>query len=66
MYLLELPREGDSKYSQNVCFPEEYNENINKKNHDRLFFFFFFFADQIDVITKFAAITNVVIKRVRY
>ena len=48
-----------SANTQNVCFPEEYHENNNeKKIHDPLIF------DQIDVITNFAVITNVVIKRV--
>ena len=58
MYLLESPRILTN--TQNVCFPEEENGNINEKTHDPLIFC----ADQIDVITNLAVIMNVVIKRV--
>ena len=60
MYLSESPRRGDSnKYTKRI-FPEESHGNINEKNMRSADFC----ADQIDVITNFAVITNVVIKRV--
>ena len=58
--MLESLRRGDSKNTQNVCFPEEEHGNINKNNTRSIAFC----ADQIGVITNFAVITNVVIKRV--
>ena len=59
MYLLESPRRGDSnKYTKHM-FPEEKHGNINKNTRSADFC-----ADQIDVITNFAVITNVVITRV--
>ena len=45
---------------QNVCFPKEKQGTVNEKIQDLLIFC----ADRIDVITNFAVITNVVIKRV--
>ena len=43
-----------------LYFPEEKHGNINEKIQDPLVFC----ADQIDIITNFAVITNVFIKRV--
>ena len=60
MYLLESPRQGDSnKYTKRMFswgIKWEYRWK-NRRSAD-------FCPDQIDVITKFAVITNVVIKRV--
>ena len=58
--MLESPRRGDSENTQNVCFPEEKNGNINKNNTRSIAFC----EDQINIMTNFAVITNVVIKRV--
>ena len=61
MYLLESPWRGDSnKYKRNMFFLKN-NMGISMKNTqsaDNC-------ADQIDVITNFAVIMNVVIKRVK-
>ena len=60
MYLLELPQRGDSNKYQNVCFPKEQHGTVNEKNTRSAGFC----ADQIDVITNFSILMNVVIKRV--
>ena len=59
MYLIESPRRGDSKIHKTHVFLKD-NRGISMKNTRSADFC----ADRIDVITNFAVITNVVIKRV--
>ena len=62
MYLLESPRRGDSnKYTKRI-FSGRIKWEINEKNTRSADFC----ADQIDVITMFAGVPNVVIVRVHY
>ena len=59
MYLLESPQRGDSYKYQKRVFPKN-NMGLSMKNSR----FSDFCADRIDVITNFAVIMYVVIKRV--
>ena len=60
MYLLESPRRGDSNKKTKRIFSGriKWETNENKPRSAD------FCADRIEVITKFAVVTNVVIKRV--
>ena len=60
MYLLELPRRGNSNKYPKRTFSQEPHGNVNEKKTRSANFC----ADQIDFITNFAVITNVVINRV--
>ena len=55
MYFLELPRQGDSKNYTKTFVSLKNKMGISMKKYS---------IDKIDVITNFAVITNVVIKRV--
>ena len=60
MYLLESPRRGDSnKYTERMFFLK-HNMGISMKKYTIRYFC----ADQFDVITNFALITNVIAERV--
>ena len=60
MYLLELPRRGNSnKYPKRMISLKKYG-TVSEKNTQSAHFC----ADRIDVISSFAVITNAVVKRV--
>ena len=59
MYLLELPRRGFLQISKMYVFLKN-NMGLSTKNTRTADFC----ADQIDIITNFAVITNAVVKRV--
>ena len=62
MYLLESPRRGVSNKYPKHMFSQRITWDCQLKNTRSADFL----ADRIDVITNFAVITNVVIKRVQY